>query len=580
MGTTGSKAARLVLLGVTAAVAGTFAAAAAVSSGTGSARAAEAARRPNVVVVMTDDQTVESLRVMTNVRRLLSDQGTTFTNNFATFSLCCPSTATFLTGQYAHNHGVLGNAPPAGGYNKLDSTNTLPVWLRRAGYHTVHIGKYLNGYDRSDGVPPGWSEWYGSIDPTTYRFWNYTLNENGRFVTYGGRPENYQGDVYTRKAVDAVRRLAPAQEPFFLSIAYLAPHSGGPRTPGDPQGIATPEPAPRHRNAFDSEPMPRPPSLNEADVSDKPVGIRSRPLLTAAQLGAIEENYQQRLESLLAVDEGVAQLVDALRAAGELDETIILFTSDNGFFHGEHRVPSGKVLLYEPSIRVPLIIRGPGIARGRRVAELAGNIDLAPTIADAANARPGRRMDGRSVLPLARSGQARWGRDILIENGPGLARRRARVQAFAAIRTPRYLYAEYGNGDRELYDLARDPHELDSRHADPAYTAARAELARRLARLRRCAAAECRRGPRLSLSVRGAAARRCVARVAVVGADARWLTRVDVTVAGRPVAVDRRSPFARSVRWRPRRGRVALGARAYLADGRVASLARSVRSCS
>ena len=184
-------------------------------------------------------------------------------------------------------------------------------------------------------------------------------------------------------------------------MAFLAPHNGAPqgaRRSG--AGMGTPVPAPRHRDAFDSEPLPRPPGFNEADVSDKPVGIRNRPLLGPQRIRQIRENYQQRLESLLAVDEAVARLVEALRRARDLDDTLIIFTSDNGFFHGEHRVPAGKLLPYEPSIRVPLIMRGPGIPAGRRVHQRVANIDLAPTIVDAAGATPGRIMDGRSLLPV------------------------------------------------------------------------------------------------------------------------------------------------------------------------------------
>jgi N-acetylglucosamine-6-sulfatase len=222
--------------------------------------------RPNVVVVMSDDQTVESMRVMTNANALLAREGATFANSFASFPLCCPSRATFLSGQYGHNHTVMGNAPPAGGYDKLAPTHasTLPGWLRQAGYHTVHVGKYLNGYGRTNptAVPAGWTEWYGSIDPSTYRFYNYTLNENGRLVNYGTGAANYQADVYNRKSVELIRRLAPATKPFFLSVAFLAPHSGGPRDSDDPPNQATPSPAPRHRNAFTSQPLPTPPSLN------------------------------------------------------------------------------------------------------------------------------------------------------------------------------------------------------------------------------------------------------------------------------------------------------------------------------
>lgn len=449
-------------------------------------RAVEQAQ-PNVLVIMTDDQTVESLRVMTNVKRLLRDRGTAFANSFVTYALCCPSRATFLTGQYAHNHGVLGNSPPNGGYAKLDHTNTLPVWLQDAGYYTAHLGKYLNGYGRTDPteIPPGYDDWRGSVDPSTYRFYDYTLNENGRLVTYEGA---YQTDLYARKAVRTIERRAPLAKPFFLWVAFLAPHSGGPREPGDPAGQATPVPAPRHRNDFASAPLPRPPGFNERNVSDKPRGIRDRPLLGPSRIRKIRENYQQRLESLLAVDEAVARMVAALRRTGELDDTLIIFTSDNGFFHGEHRVPGGKTLAYEPSIRVPLIMRGPGIPAGLRLGQRVANIDLAPTIVDAAGATPGRVMDGRSLLPVIASPQAPLGRDLLVERGPG-------PQTFTALRAPNHLYTEHGNGERELYDLARDPFQLQSRHADPAYAALREELAERLAHLRACSGLACRTRP-------------------------------------------------------------------------------------
>jgi N-acetylglucosamine-6-sulfatase len=449
---------------------------------TGSPSAGQTAARPNVVVVMSDDQTVESLRVMSNVRTLLQTQGTTFANSFASYPLCCPSRSTFLTGQYAHNHGVLSNMPPTGGFTKLDHTNTLPVWLQRAGYHTVHIGKYLNGYRQgvTPDLPLGWSEWYGSYDPTTYRFYDYTLNENGKPVMYGSDPGSYQADVYTAKAVTAIARLAPRAQPFFLSVAYLAPHSGGPREPDDPGGLGTPVPAPRHKDRFASEPLPTPPSFNETDVSDKPARIRNRPLLRPGRVAAVTENYRQRLESLLALDEGVAAIVAALRATGELGRTLIVFTSDNGFFHGEHRVQNGKVLVYEPSVRVPLVMRGPGVPRGSVDARLVGNVDLAPTILDAADAKAGRRLDGRSLIVLLAKQDEGRKRDILLE-----------TQEYAAVRTLRYVWVEHATGERELYDLQRDPYELESRHDDPAYAATRADLERRLAKLRRCAGSNC-----------------------------------------------------------------------------------------
>ena len=221
---------------------------------------ADAARRetrPNVLVLMTDDQTLESMRVMPRVKALLGDEGTTFDRSFVSFSLCCPSRATLFTGQYAHNHRVLGNTPPLGGYRKLDKTNWLPLWLQRAGYRTVHLGKFLNGYgaDNPFEVPPGWSEWYGSVDPSTYRFSGYTLNENGVLHGYG----EYSTDLYSRRASELIARLAPSRRPFFLSVGFLAPHAGGPPDPDDPRNQGTPSPAPRHRDVFAADPLPRPP---------------------------------------------------------------------------------------------------------------------------------------------------------------------------------------------------------------------------------------------------------------------------------------------------------------------------------
>jgi arylsulfatase A-like enzyme len=521
--------------------------------------------RPNIVVVMADDQTVDSMRVMANVNALLGEQGTTFADNYASFPLCCPSRTTFLTGQYGHNHTVMGNALPQGGYEKLAPThaNTLPAWLKLAGYRTVHIGKYLNGYGRQrpTEVPTGWDEWFGSVDPSTYRFYDYTLNENGKLVRYGTAAGDYQADVYTAKAVDAVKRLSPRTEPFFLSVAYLAPHSGGPRESDDPANLATPVPAPRHRNRFSAEPMPRTPAFNEADVSDKPLAIRRRPLIGNQRVNAVTEMYRQRLESLLAVDEGVAAIVRALQDSGELARTLFVYTADNGFFHGEHRIPNGKLQHYEPSARVPLVLRGPGVPRGVRVTQPAVNIDLAPTIVDAANARVGRPTDGVSLLALLADRTRFVGRDVLLE-----------TPTYAAIHTPRYVYVEHNTGERELYDLVSDPNELASLHENAAYAQIRSDLARRLLALRACKAADCRRGPVLSVSSRCAAGRH---RVALIGADGRLVTRVDWIYRGRAAGADASRPFQATL---PAAAGV-VRANATLSDGRRASVDRRLATC-
>jgi N-acetylglucosamine-6-sulfatase len=457
------------------------------AAGSAGPHAAVAPPHPNVVVLETDDQTLAELEVLPNVRRLIGDEGVTFDENFDSFSLCCPSRASFLTGQYSHNNGVRGNALPQGGFEKLDGTRTLAVWLQQAGYYTVHLGKYLNGYGRRNPleIPPGWSEWHGSVDPSTYRYYNYTLNESGVLTTYCPLPQPscYQTDVYRDKANEIIRRRAPEATPFFLWVAFLADHAGNPRDPDDPPNLATPVPAPRYKDRFAGTPLPQPPSFNEADVSDKPAGIRRRALLTPRQIAGIQENWQQRRETLLAVDDAVASIVETLRQTGELDNTLLVFTSDNGFFHGEHRVRSGKVLLYEESIHLPLLMRWTGnksLPRGVHRKQLTMNVDDAETILDAAGARAGRTEDGVSLLRLWRDGGLELGRDLLVDNTPGAGH-------FDAIRSRNFLYAEYQNGDRELYDLQKDPYELQSEHANPAYDQIKAALAARLHNLVTCA---------------------------------------------------------------------------------------------
>jgi arylsulfatase A-like enzyme len=380
--------------------------------------------------------------------------------------------------------------------------------------------------------------------------------------------------VYTRKAVDAVRRLASGG-PFFLSVAYLAPHSGGPRETDDPRNFATPVPAPRHRNRFAAEPLPVTPAFNEADMSDKPAAMRSRPVIPAGRVAAITENYRQRLESLLAIDEGVAELVAALRTARELDDTLIVFTADNGFFHGEHRVQSGKVLHYEPSTRVPLILRGPGIPRGAVRRQLVANVDVAPTVVAAAGATAGRPMDGRRLQPFARDARLHSGRDLLFE-----------TTGYRALRVPRYVYVEHSTNEQELYDLAADPHQLTSLHASGAHAPLKAVLAARLAKLRTCAAVACRQGASLALSVRfkrGRSKGRVCARGPVVarvgGADAGRVFAVHFYAGDRRIVRDRRPPFAGLIARRFLRTTSRVRAIAFLKDSRVATLDRRARAC-
>jgi arylsulfatase A-like enzyme len=467
---------------------------------------AAASERPNVVVLMTDDQTVADLEAMPRTQALLAASGVAFDRSYVSYPVCCPSRATYLSGQYAHNHGVLGLYPPTGGYGRFDAAEALPVWMQRAGYHTAHVGKYMNGYgtDTPADPPPGWTDWYGTVATSTYRMWGFTLNENGASHTYGALfdedPASYQTDVLARKAVDVIEAGAGRDRPLFLSVGFLAPHHEG-----DSVRIATGRlvrAAPRHTGALATKPFRRPPGFNEADISDKPFFLRRRPRLGAAAIQRVVDNFRDRQESLLSVDEAVAEIVAALEAAGELDNTYVLLTSDNGYLQGEHRVPSGKMLPYDPSTRVPLVIRGPGLPEGEVSEALVGNVDLAPTILEIAAGWSTKPLDGRSLLPLAREPWRSPPRALLHETG---GRRFVRprdqdaagapavrdVRNYRAIRTERWLYVEYRGGTRELYDLAHDPHQLRSLHRDRALLPLREKLSLRLRRLSRCAGAGC-----------------------------------------------------------------------------------------
>ncbi len=456
--------------------------------------AARAARtsaesRPNILVIMTDDQTVDQMRALPKTRALLGARGTTFANSFVDFSLCCPSRATFLTGQYAHNHGVLANGGPHGGYVHLDHSNTLPLWLQEAGYYTAHVGKYLNNYGLdSPAPPPGWSRWFALTDPSVYRMYDYTVSDDGTPVTYKEAAKDYQTDVIAAKAEEILRSRAGSSQPFFVTVAPTSPHLeriGRDQTP--------PRPAPRYAGKFGGEALPVKPSYDEADVTDKPANISGRPRLSPAKQAHVTETYRACLASLLAADDLVERLIKALDETGQLGRTVVIFTSDNGYFFGEHRISEGKYLPYEESIRVPLIVfdgrgSGGGFPHGGTVAQPVSNIDLAPTLVALAGARARRVMDGQSLLPLALHPNQGKSRTLLVEGyGEGGGK-----PPFTAVRDPRWFYAEYKNGDQELYDLQNDPFELRSLHADPRFAAVRRDLAGRLAKLRACSGNSCR----------------------------------------------------------------------------------------
>jgi arylsulfatase A-like enzyme len=455
---------------------------AAVLTVTGWARAEEPLRRPNIVFVLTDDETVELGAYMPKRRALLDEAGATFTNAFVTYSFCCPARATTLRGQYAHNHRILGNEQPSGGFEKFRELgleeSTIAVWLKAAGYRTVMLGKYLNRYrPGTDGVPPGWDEWY--VGGNAYVGYNYTLNENGTPATYGEDPEDFLTDVLTAHATDFIRRAAAEPEPFFVYVAPMAPHS--PSTP-----------APRHAELFGDLELPRPASFDEADVSDKPAVVADLPPLSAEVVVAQTAHYRNRVRSMQAIDDMVEALVGALRATGQLDNTYLVYTSDNGYHLGEHRMPWGKTSAYEPDIRVPLVVRGPGVPAGVTIDAFVLNNDLAPTFADMARAEAPRFVDGRSFLPLFAEATTAWRHGFMVERRQSELREVGGQHAFDALRTAEWTYVEYRGGARELYDLRKDPDQLDNMvdDADPALLDA---LSLRLAELALCAASECRR---------------------------------------------------------------------------------------
>jgi arylsulfatase A-like enzyme len=451
----------------------------------GAASAHPASGQPNIITIMTDDQTVASLSVMPNVRTLIAKQGVSFKNSFVSWSLCCPSRVTYLTGQFAHNHGVLGTLPPYGGFGAFKhQETTFPNALQRAGYDTIHIGKYINGFGRilPVTVPPGWSEFHGGIDPSTYNYSKFKLLENGNVQRSYTKRDGYQTDVYTRIATSTIRDHAEGDRPFFLNVAYLAPHAQA-RELKRLTEISLAVPAPRDRGTLSDIRVPHPPGYNEADVSDKPPTMQALPRFTAKRAAKIQKAYELYHESLLAVDRGVERIVTTLKKTKELDNTVIIFTSDNGFMFGEHRIPTGKIVFYEPSIRVPLIMRGPGIPKDETRQVFVQNIDLAPTILALARATPLRQMDGESLVPILQAEPAPNNRTLLLEAGgaPYFPR--------WGVRSDRYVYWRYDQKLNELYDLQKDPYELRNVVNDPAYAAVRADMESRHDRLARCAGA-------------------------------------------------------------------------------------------
>ena len=460
--------------------------------GKGGPRAEEAsrARRPNLIVVVLDDADVEITESMPRFRSLLMEKGARFTSNIANTPLCGPARALLLAGRYAHNSKVYYNNGPEGGYEPwreggYDDRNLGP-WLQSAGYRTGLFGKYMNDFPVGQPetfVPKGWNDFRVILSDREARNNHFTLSENGALKLYEAAQGGYQTDVLSRLLQEFVRSKKSSKDPpFFAYLALSAPH-------------VPPEPAARHLSAFSGDQAPRKPSFNESDLSDKPKALREQAEpLTPEESREIDRTYREMRQSLLSVEDAMEELLKTLAETGELSNTYIFFTSDNGWFRGEHRIPTEKYAPYEESIRVPLFVLGPGVPPGRALREVVGLVDLPPTLLDLAGA-PGELIaesDGRSLVPLLRStatADVPWRESILIEHFGGGAP--FRVRSYTGIRSEKDVYVEYASGEKEYYDLSKDPYQLENTASQlPAELLAK--LSGRVAALKDCRGAACR----------------------------------------------------------------------------------------
>ncbi|HEX3237850.1 MAG TPA: sulfatase [Gaiellaceae bacterium] len=411
-------------------------------------------QRLNVVVILSDDERWDGTTVMQNVKRLLVDHGVNFTNAHVTTPICGPSRASILTGQYAHHTGVLDNfgthAYPA---FKEDEADDLPVWMHDAGYRTSLVGKYINAYTGAAGhhaIPPGWDNWQVLDSIPMEAYYNYSINNNGRLEHYGSKPADYSTTVLTHKAVNFIHR---AHRPFFLYFAPVTPHLPAipdKRDQGKLQNIA-----PINSPAF-----------NQRNIGKEPWRFWHKDMLNAAGQLYINHVRIKQEEALLSLDRSVGKVVQALKDRHELKRTVIVYTSDNGFLWGEHRL-GGKVWPYQESTHVPLVVRTPWTTSAQKNNQPVLNIDLAPTITELAGITPTLPQDGRSFVPFLHGQQAPWrhafleeylGKDMLRSGGP---------PPYVAVQTRRNLWVEYRNGWRELYSLKKDPWELNNIAGSP-----------------------------------------------------------------------------------------------------------------
>lgn len=436
--------------------------------------AAQTSPQPNFVFIIADDMRHDDLAYMPKTRDLLGSRGMTFSEAYFANPLCCPSRTSVLTGKYAHNHNVWFNfSSSEGAWQGFKAQgheqDNLATRLNGAGYRTGLIGQYVKNYDGSS-VPVGWDDWFGHYGGSYY---GLRVNDNGTLRRYDNTASGYSTDVFSNEAQSFIATSAQSGEPFFAYVAPMPPHYPT-------------KAAPRHLSTYDGLKAPRPPSFNEADVSDKPPWIKSKPLLSPDQIAQIDTRQEDRAESLQALDDLVEAVVAKLDSAGVLNNTYVFFTSDNGFEMGEHRIFDGKRQPYEESIRAPLLVRGPGVAGGSTTDKMVLNTDFFPTFTDLGGTRTPSYVDGRSLRPVLDGTATTWRTAILFET----RFESATGKNFYAIRTSaERKYVEYWGGFRELYNLSTDPHELSNLYNA---TNPPTRLAARLQDLKGCAGDSCR----------------------------------------------------------------------------------------
>jgi N-acetylglucosamine-6-sulfatase len=403
--------------------------------------------KPNFLFIMTDDMAKWMLEHMPTVLGRIGEQGLTFENFYGAQPLCSPNRATFLTGRYPHNHTIINNDAAARQFRekRLDQDTFATRLKNAAGYKMGFVGKYFNGYaadTENRYVPPGWDYWVGlaSDSSPTIR-----ANVNGHWSDTGVSVSQ-EAKWWLADHVDAFIRKN-AGVPWFCFYGPRAPH--GPYTPSA-----------ESEHYADDIPLRRPVNFNEPDgMGDKPtgVGLRRTPL-TETDMADLEVKQEGSLEELQDIDAQVGRLLDTLQATGQLANTYVFFTSDNGFMLGENR-QRGKNWAYEASVELPLVVRGPGVDVGTTNA-LASMVDVWATLANFVGVAGDVAYDGRSLAHLFSGTPATWRKRLLFEGPPS----GTDVGWYALYEQP-HIYIEWTTGAKELYDLVADPGELKSLHA-------------------------------------------------------------------------------------------------------------------